>query len=57
MAKTKHIGFKGAEKSIEKKEGISKKGAGAILAAGARNASKGAKAKNPRLNRVGGKPA
>ena len=47
----KHPGFKAVQKKIEG-EGYSKKSAGAILAASSRNASKSAKAKNPRLNRV-----
>jgi hypothetical protein len=50
----KHPGFKGAQKSIAKKQGISEKKAGAILASGARKASKKAKAKNPRLKKVRG---
>jgi len=55
MAKKKaHPGFKKAAAEIEKKEGYSKEKAGAILAAGARNASKKAKKANPRLSRVKG---
>lgn len=55
MAKDKkHPGFKGASKEIQKKEGVSKKSADKILASGARKASKKAKAKNPRLNKVKG---
>lgn len=50
MAKL-HPGFKAVQSSIEK-EGYSKKSAGAILASHTRNASKAAKKKNPRLNRV-----
>jgi hypothetical protein len=49
-----HMGFKKAARSIEKREGISKERADAILAAGARNASKGAKKANPRLAKVKG---
>ena len=49
-----HPGFKAAQKNIEKKEGLSKESAGAILASAARNASKGAHKSNPRLNRVKG---
>jgi hypothetical protein len=49
-----HPGFKKAAASIAKKEGVSKERAGAILAAGARKASAGAKKANPRLNRVKG---
>lgn len=51
---TKHPGFKAAAASIAKKEGISKKRAGAILASSARKASPMAKRKNPRLNKVKG---
>lgn len=57
MAKpTKHVGFKGAVKSVEKKEGYSPQTAAKIIAAGARNASKAAHKANPRLNKVPGKP-
>lgn len=52
--KKKHPGFKGAEKAIERKEGVSKKSAGAILGAASRGASAAAKRRNPRLNRVKG---
>lgn len=48
----KHPGFKKAKKSIARKEGISEKGAAAILASAARKASPKAKAKNPRLKKV-----
>lgn len=48
----KHPGFKAVAASISKKEGVSKKSAGAILAASSRGASKKAKAANPRLKRV-----
>lgn len=51
---SKHLGFKAVVSSIAKKEGISKKKAGAILASSSRHASKKAKKKNPRLNRVKG---
>lgn len=54
MAATKHPGFKATQAKIAKKQGISKKAAGAILASSARNASAGAKRKNPRLKRVSG---
>jgi hypothetical protein len=50
----KHPGFKAAANSIASKQGISHKSASAILAAGARNASKSAKIKNPNLNKVKG---
>lgn len=52
MAKKKHPGFKSVQNQIAKKEGISKKRAGAILAASTRNASAAAKKRNPRLKRV-----
>ena len=52
MARKKHPGFKRAQKSIAQKQGVSMERAGAILAAGARNASASAKRKNPRLKRV-----
>lgn len=51
----KHVGFKAAQAKIAKKQGVSKESAGAILAAGARNASKAAKKANPKLNKVKGK--
>jgi hypothetical protein len=53
MAKA-HPGFKSAQKSIAKKQGVSMDRAGAILAAGARKASKSAVKANPRLKRVSG---
>lgn len=49
---TKHPGFKAVQNKIAAKQGISKKQAGAILAASTRNASAAAKRKNPRLKRV-----
>lgn len=48
----KGMGFKAAEKSIMKKEGLSKERAGAILASAARNASPKAKKANPNLKKV-----
>ena len=51
----KGMGFKAAQKSIAAKQGISAERAGAILAAGARNASPAAKKANPALKRVKGK--
>lgn len=48
----KHPGFKKVQSSIASKEGVSKKAAGAILAASTRGASKTAKKSNPRLKRV-----
>lgn len=49
----KHPGFQAVESKIQG-EGYSKDAAGAILAAASRKASSGAKASNPRLNRVKG---
>jgi len=46
------MSFKKVQAKIEKKEGLSKKSAGAILAASTRGASAKAKAKNPKLKRV-----
>ena len=54
MAK-KHPGFKAEQNKIAKKEGVSKKAAGAILAKASRNASSSAKKKNPALKKVKGK--
>ena len=51
MAKA-HPGFKAVQAKIASKEGISSKAAGAILANASRGASKSAKKRNPRLNRV-----
>jgi hypothetical protein len=48
----KHPGFKKAAASIAKKEGVSPKRAGAILAASTRNASASAKKANPKLKKV-----
>jgi hypothetical protein len=50
----KHPGFKAVQASIAKKQGISKKAAGAILASATRKASPTAKKANPRLKRVKG---
>jgi len=47
-----HPGFKAVQASIAAKSGVSKKAAGAILAASTRKASPKAKAANPRLKRV-----
>jgi acetyl-CoA acetyltransferase len=53
MAKTrKGVGFAAAQNQIAKKQGISQKRAGAILAASTRNASKAAKKRNPNLKKV-----
>lgn len=48
------MSFKSVQKKIEKKEGVSKKSAGAILANSSRNASAKAKKKNPNLKKVKG---
>jgi hypothetical protein len=53
MAKA-HPGFKAAQKRIASKQGVSMERAGAILASGARKASKAAVKANPRLKRVSG---
>lgn len=50
----KHPGFKAVQKKIASKQGVSMESAGAILASGARRASKKAVAANPRLKRVTG---
>jgi hypothetical protein len=52
--KKAHRGFKAVQKSIAKKQGVSMKSAGAILAAGARKASPAAIKANPRLKKVSG---
>ena len=52
--KKAHPGFKAVQKKIAAKQGVSMKRAGAILAAGARKASKKAVAANPRLKKVSG---
>lgn len=48
------MSFKSEQAKIAKKQGISKDRAGAILAAGARNASAKAKRRNPKLKKVKG---
>lgn len=50
----KHYGFKRVQRMIAKRQGISLKRAGAILAARTRGASPAAKKRNPRLKRVRG---
>ena len=50
----KHPGFKAVAKKIAAKQGVSKESAGAILAAGARKASKAAVKANPNLKKVKG---
>lgn len=52
MAGKAHPGFKAVQNSIAKKEGVSEKAAGAILASKTRKAGKAAKAANPNLNKV-----
>lgn len=52
--KGKAMSFKSVQKKIEKKDGVSKKSAGAILANASRNASASAKKKNPKLKKVKG---
>lgn len=51
---TKHIGFKAAAAKAAKSAGVSQKRGAAIIAAGARKASKKAIKKNPRLKKVRG---
>lgn len=51
--KIRHIGFKGAEKAVER-EGYSAASAGRIVGYGKAHASPAAKAKNPRLGKSGG---
>jgi hypothetical protein len=50
----KHPGFKAVQKKIAQRQGVSMERAGAILASGARKASKSAVKANPRLKRVRG---
>lgn len=50
----KHPGFKAVQAKIAKSQGISSDRAGAILAAGAKKASKAAVKANPRLKKVSG---
>ena len=45
-------GFKNVQASIAKKQGVSKKAAGAILASATRKASPAAKRANPALKKV-----
>lgn len=49
------MSFKSAQSKIAKKDGVSKKAAGAILASASRNTSAKAKKKNPKLKKVKGK--
>lgn len=53
-AKKAHPGFKAVAASVAKKQGVSKERAAAIVAAGARGASKKAQKANPRLKKVSG---
>lgn len=46
------MSFQKVQKKIAKKEGVSKKAAGAILANASRKASPAAKKANPKLKRV-----
>jgi hypothetical protein len=46
------MSFKTVQAKIAKKEGVSKKKAGAILASATRNASPAAKKANPKLRKV-----
>lgn len=48
----KNTGFKDVQRSIARKEGVSQRAAGAILASSSRNASPAAKKANPSLNKV-----
>ena len=52
--KKAHPGFKAVQKKIAAKQGVGMERAGAILAAGARKASKKAVMANPRLKKVSG---
>lgn len=54
MATKKVKGFKANQAKIAKKQGISMKSAGAILASSSRKASSAAKKKNPALKKVKG---
>ena len=51
---TKHPGFKAVAQKIARREGVSMKAAGAILASATRKASPSAKRANPRLRKVKG---
>lgn len=46
------MSFKSVQAKIAKKQGVSKKAAGAILASASRKASPAAKKKNPNLKKV-----
>ncbi len=49
------MSFKSVQSRIARREGISKRAAGAILAKSSRNASPAAKRANPKLKRVKGR--
>ena len=51
---SKHPGLAKVAAGIQKKEGVSKKAAGAILASAGRKAGPLARKKNPRLAKIGG---
>ena len=56
MAKSKKgMGFQSAQNQIAKRQGISQKRAGAILASATRKASSAAKRANPNLKKVKGR--
>lgn len=46
------MSFKSVQAKIQKKDGVSKKAAGAILASASRKASPAAKKANPKLKKV-----
>lgn len=52
MVNKKHPGFKAVQAKIARRDGVSMKAAGAILASATRKASPAAKKANPRLKRV-----
>ena len=54
MKAKKGMGFKKAQQSIARRQGVSMERAGAILAAGTRKASAAAKRRNPNLKKVRG---
>lgn len=50
----KGMGFKAAQRSIARREGVSMKSAASILASASRKASPAAKRRNPNLRKVRG---
>lgn len=54
MDMPKHPGFNAVREGIQRKGGYTKEQAAAILANASRKASKKAKKKNPRLNKIKG---